>query len=258
MPYVPSKKTNPPAVDRELMDPLIYAVAEKAADVITTNEMLVSVYVDVFMKITGALIYLLDDDAFKNVPDNDSESNAEQSDPRESVIVPPNTPESHLACAIWETGEKYDYEGAFLGELNYAMTMFIQKVPEIKVENGDWDEELRYWLYARTAEALKLTSCLTLELWLGIGGVFDDVLAEYKYQVNGAYEVEQILKSGHCYFGPYYRRPVEVVTNYGDHVGYMDIMLKRSDETLHKDLLGGKVILEMRSFDKTPFDGDSQ
>ena len=61
--------------------------------------------------------------------------------------------------------------------------------------------------------------------------------------MNTAYEAEQILKSGDCYDTPYYTKLVPVVDDNGKAVGHMEIMLKRSPETLDKDVLPGRLIL---------------
>lgn len=75
-------------------------------------------------------------------------------------------------------------------------------------------------------------------------GVLQDVSAEHKRRVNVAYEAAQIVKSGDCYDTPYYTRLVEVVDKDGKHVGHFEVMLKRSEETLNKDLLDGCVKLQ--------------
>lgn len=222
MPYVPSEKTIPPAEDRKILDQFIEEAAKDSARKITNNFSLITEYKQVFMEIASALRELQEG------------KNAGGTHPR------------FLAQAIFDVGAKYNYEGAFLGELNYAITRFIQRVPGIKVQNGEWLEkdELRYWLYAATVQALVYTSMHTLEKDDGIGGVFEDIKDEYKWKVNRSYEAAQIVKSGDCYDTPYYTRLLEVVDNAGKHVGHLDILLKRSDDTVHEDVLTGKIVVQ--------------
>jgi hypothetical protein len=156
MPYVPSDKTEPPAEDRAILDP----VAKKAADTIA------------------------------------------------------------------EVAKKYPYEGAFAGELNYFLTRILCHLPRSLMDVGVLKEELRYWIQPL------------------IYGVALDVALEHKRRVNVAYEAAQIVKSGDCYDTPYYTRLVEVVDESGKHIGYQEVMLKRSDDTLNVDVLTGKLVLK--------------
>lgn len=82
----------------------------------------------------------------------------------------------------YDVSAKYGYEGAYLGECNYVWTRFIQRVPQIKVARGEWKEsdELRYWLYACTVEALTCAAAQTQAWDIGLGGVFEDIKDEYK------------------------------------------------------------------------------
>jgi hypothetical protein len=130
-----------------------------------------------------------------------------------------------LADAIATVAAKYKYDGAFLGELNYAETRLIQEIPRSLMKTGQTKEETRYWIQA------------------GLMGVQLDVILEYKLRTNQAYEFEQRVKSGDCYDGPYYSRAAEVVDGIGKHVGYQEVHLKRSVETLDKDVLPGKIVL---------------
>ncbi len=220
MPYVPSKKTDGKSTDREVLDVAVEALAKKAAGKITNNLSLIRVYRESFIEVAGLLDQLL-----------------------HGLKLNSPSEETRLAQAIYEVAKPYGYEGAELGELNYATTRFIQRVPGLKVERGDWKQELRYWMYASTVEALILASLSTARWENGFGGVFEDVKDEYKRRVNTAYEAEQILKSGDCYDTPYYTRLVPVVDDNGKAVGHMEIMLKRSPETLNKDVLSGRLIL---------------
>lgn len=221
MPYIPSEKTNPPAEDRKTLDKFVEQAAQNSASKITNNFSLITEYKLVFTNVAGAIRALRADG---KIGDTEPEI---------------------LAKAIFELGEKYGYEGAFLGELNYALTRFIQRVPGIKVENKEWEEknELRYWLYAATVHALIYTSTYTLEENDGISGVFEDIKDEYKWKVNRAYEAAQIAKNGDCFDAPFYTRLVEVTNGDGTHIGYMDILLKRSDKTVNEDILKNKLIL---------------
>lgn len=148
---------------------------------------------------------------------------------------------------IREVGAGYDYEGAYLGELNYAITRFIQRVPQIKVKKGEWKQELRYWLYAATIEALTDTANRMSDKNTGISGVFIDIKDEYKRRVNTAYEAEQIIKSGDAYDAPYYTKLIEVADENGKIVGHMEVMLKRNDETLRKDSLNAQIVVKKKS-----------
>jgi hypothetical protein len=223
MPYVPSKKTDGKSTDREILDKAVDVLARKTAEKITNNLSLLREYKQVFCRVARKLHRLL-------------------SVGKES----PASPESELAQAIYEVGEKYGYEGAFLGELNYSFTRFIQRVPQIMVENGVWKEELRYWLYAATVEALTYAQDETKTLGIGISGVFEDIKDEYKWRVNRSYEAAQIIKSGDCYDTPYYGRLVEVVDEDGNLVGHMEVWLKRSPETVGLDLLKGQIVLKKK------------
>lgn len=221
MPYVPSKKTDGKSTDREILDAVVERLANTAADRIGRNLSLISVYRDIFKKAAYALSQLVNSENM----------------PSESI------PEFDLARAIYRIGEKYGYEGAYLGELNYAVTRFIQRVPGIMVERKRWEQELRYWLYAATVEALTHTAYNATKYQAGIGGVFEDIKDEYKRRVNTAYEAEQIVKSGDCYDAPYYTRLVKVFDNAGKFVGHMEVMLKRDESTLIKDVLDGSITL---------------
>ena len=151
-----------------------------------------------------------------------------------------------LAKTIFEVAEKYKYEGAFLGELNYAITRLIQRVPQIKVSSGQYEakSELRYWLYAVTVEALIFASDQFKSSGIGISGVFEDIKDEYKRRVNTAYEAAQIIKSGDCYITTWYTRLIEVVDDTGKLLGHQEVMLKRSGDTLNKDVLDYKIVVQ--------------
>jgi hypothetical protein len=223
MPYVPSEKSEPKAQDRKIIDAAVEPMAKAATMAISSNLSLIETYCEVFRAVATWLNY------FRTGPKH--------------VSNWPRGPEYRLAQAIWDTGATYEYEGAYLGELNYAMTRFIQRVPRMKVEAGEWKDEFRYWLYAATVEALTHAAAETLDWGAGVSGVFTDIKDEYKRRVNTSYEAAQILKNGDCYDTPYYTKLVEVVDDRGNHVGYIEIMVKRSDWMLKRDLLDVQLVL---------------
>lgn len=231
MPYVPSKKTDGKSTDREVIDAALEPLVQNIAAEITNNFSLRKIYKHVFVETARTLYHLINSldggkihKAFKLEFD-----------------------EIKLAKAIYETGTKYGYEGAYLGEFNYAFTRFIQLVPQEKVKRGDWKDELRYWLYAETVSALVYASRHTENLEIGVDGVFIDIKDEYKWRVNRPYETDQILKSGDCYDAPYYNKPVEVVDESGAHIGHVYIDVKRSETTLNVDLLNDRLVLKKKS-----------
>ncbi len=226
MPYVPSEKTFPPAEDRKVIDKALEPLAQRVAKAIVKNSDLRREYRRVFVWVTKDLYTIL------NKPNAVSRGL-----------------EWDLAKAIYETGTKYDYECAELGEFNYAITRFIQRVPQIKVARGDWKDtdELRYWLYANTISALVYASRHTEDLDVGLDGVFIDIKDEYKWRVNRAYEAAQIIKSGDCYDTPFYTRLVELVDENGKVIGHTDIYLKRDPSTLDKDVIGLQLVLRKKS-----------
>ncbi len=128
-------------------------------------------------------------------------------------------PISVLSKAIAEVSARHGYEGAFAGELNYSITRLLQEIPRDLMEKSQIKEELRYWLQPL------------------MYGVLLDVVLEHKRRVNVAYEAAQIVKSGDCYDTPYYTRLIEIVDQRGDHIGYQEVMVKRSDATLKEDVL---------------------
>lgn len=127
---------------------------------------------------------------------------------------------AQLSKAIAEVSSRHGYEGAFAGELNYSITRLLQQIPRDLIEKKQLKEELRYWIQPT------------------MYGVLLDVALEHKRRVNVAYEAEQIVKSGDCYDTPYYTRLIDVVDSNGDHLGYQEVMVKRSSWTLNKDIIG--------------------
>lgn len=229
MPYIPSRKTNGKSTDREVLDAAVNVLAEELASKVTNNLHLIKVYESIFYNISWALQRLF-------IGKQDMASGTTR------FITCCNV----VALHIYEIGKRYDYEGAFLGELNYAVTRLIQRVPQIMVEKGVWKDELRYWLYAATVEALTYTAYRAGDSGMGISGVFEDIKDEYKRRVNVSYEAWQILKSGDCYDTPYYTRLVKVVDEDGNLIGYQEVMLKRSEATLRQDVLEGQLVLRKR------------
>ncbi len=223
MPYVPSKKTDDKSTDREIIDATLTPLVLSVAAEITNNFSLRKIYERVFTRTASSL---------RDILKNPSTYN-------EGLTW-------NLARAVFETGAKYGYEGAYLGEFNYAFTRLIQLVPQAKVARGDWKDELRYWLYAETVTALKHAEDYTKDLDIGVDGVFRDIKDEYKWEVNRSYEIAQILKSGHCYTTPYYNRVVEAVDEDGNHVGHIEVMLKRSGATLNVDALSLQLVLKKK------------
>ena len=221
IPYVPSEKTDGKSQDRVLIDAKVGKLAQRIADNTPTNFSVLDAYKIEFSGIGSALLNLVKGNAY----------NAS----REAF---------ELASTIFEVAKGYNYEGAFLGELNYAITRLIQRVPQIKVSLGQYEakSELRYWLYAVTVEALIFASDQFNASGVGISGVFEDIKDEYKRRVNTAYEAAQIIKSGDCYDTPYYTRLVAVKDEAGDVIGYQEIMLTRSEATLKEDVLEGSFV----------------
>ncbi len=226
------------------------AVERLVADIVArvnSNLSLLKVYKSVFLKVAQHLHSIIIDSSSSPIPFYKSVFLKVAQCLRFVVRgSEADSSEANLAKAIYEVGAKYNYEGAYVGEFNYAFTRLIQRVPQLKVANGDWAQELRYWLYDFTVEALTSASYKTEYLEIGVSGVFEDIKDEYKRRVNTAYEAEQILKSGDCYNAPYYTRLVEVVDETGKLIGYQEIMLKRNDATLGKDLLDFQMVVKKK------------
>jgi len=224
MPYISSAETDGKSSDREIIDEALRPLVQKVAKEITNNFSLRKIYEHVFVKTACDLRYVL-----QNPP-----------------VISPDL-EYNLAKAIYRVGARNCYEGAYLGGFNYAFTRFIQLVPKVKVERGDWAQEFRYWLYAGTISALVYASRHTEKLNIGIDGVFIDIKDEYKWRVNRAYETAQILRSGDCYNTPWYNKPLELTDENGAVVGHIYVDVKRSKETLNLDLLDYQLVLKKKS-----------
>lgn len=140
---------------------------------------------------------------------------------------------ANLSKAITDAAKKHGYDGAFAGELNYALTRLIQEIPRDLVKNGTLKEEIRYWIQPT------------------MYGVLLDVALEHKRRVNVAYEAAQIVKSGDCYDTPFYTRLVEMVDMSGKVIGHQEVMLKRSDDTLGKDVIGQIMVLSPTQVSKS-------
>ena len=226
MPYVPSEKTDGKSQDRVLIDIAVEGLAKSIVSSVITNVDILKNYYSTFYTI-GDTLKLLSQQPNGKLPGDSA---------------------SDLALVIFTVGAKYGYEGAFLGELNYGITRLIQRVPQLMVESGKWakKDEIRYWLYAVTVEALVNASNEFLKEGFGIGGVFEDIKDEYKRRVNPSYEAAQIVKSGDCYDTPYYNRLVRIVDEDGKEVGKILVDMIRSEETLHKDVLDGELVLRTK------------
>jgi hypothetical protein len=148
-----------------------------------------------------------------------------------------------LGRTIFDMARKYNYDGAWLGGLNYATTRLIQIIPKIIVEKNMITEEFRYWYYAEVVGYLgalvKFYQDVDNTDWInqGFAGVFEDVKDEYKRRVNVSYEAYQNIKTGDCYDSPYYTRLIEVKDQLGNPIGYQEIMVKRSLIT-DKNMIG--------------------
>ncbi len=137
-----------------------------------------------------------------------------------------------LAATIIELARRGGAKGGWAGELNYAITRLIQRVPHTLQLRKAWDDPLRYWIYAQTVGALTRTAydlhSRMADDYTGnaLAGVFEDVKDEYKRRVNTAYEAAQILKSGDCYeYSPFQTQLVAV--NVDGVAGFQEVMLPR-------------------------------
>ncbi len=230
MPYVPSVKTDGTSQDRNILDAAVELAAAEATKKITNNFSLTEVYKDVFLSV----------------------AKWQFTRPLEDQVPKDKKGMFALAMAIHSTGESYGYEGAFLGELNYAITRFIQRVPQMKVADESWlpKDEIRYWLYAATIGALLSVEAQVRSVGIAasdnIAAVFHDIKDEYKWRVNRSYEAAQIVKSGDCYDAPFYSRLMEVVDESGTLLGHVDVYLARSEETLGVDVLNGQLVFKKK------------
>lgn len=209
MPYIPP--ANRPAIDDKVQD-LAGEIATRMVQERQTAELSVH-YRRVFLEI-AAFIESLE---------------------RKSAAAPASKAQ-RLAATIVEVAAGYGILGGWTGELNYAITMLIQRVPHEMHRRNAWDEPLRYWIYAETVGALTRTAydlhARTSDDYIGNGltGVFEDIKDEYKRRVNSAYEAAQILKSGDCYDYVPFRTHLVSVTVDGV-AGYQEVMLPRQVRT---------------------------
>lgn len=224
-PYVPSEKTDGKSQDRILIDVEVEKLAKEIVGTNPSNFQVLESYKNSFSSIGSSLMILATGAEFVC-----------------------RTASNEFAKVVFDVGAKYGYDGAFLGELNYGITRLIQRVPQLMVASDKWakKDEIRYWLYAVTVEALSNASNEFLKSGLGIGGVFEDIKDEYKRRVNPSYEAAQIVKSGDCYDTPYYNRLVRIVDEDGKEVGKILVDMVRSEETLHKDVLDGELVLRTK------------
>lgn len=239
MPYVPSEKTKNPsgivvdgkAQDRVLIDKAVKVLSEVIAEQIIDNNDIAKELFLSFKDIGDKLLAFKKGIMFEG-----------------SYICKKIFLRKNLVLTIWNVGLAYKYEGAFLGELNYAITRLIQEVPKRLVEQGKQKGELRYFIYALTVEALVRAANYfnNKEEMIGIGGVFIDIKDEYKRRVNPAYEAAQIVKSGDCYDTPYLTKLIEIVDQHGNVIGHQEVMIKREDDN-GLDVFGGKSIVVYNS-----------
>lgn len=225
MPYVPSLKTDGKSDDRIRIDKKVIELSRNIVNRISTNRGILLGYLEEFIQIG---IELIEFEKF-------------------SILeYPGNDKDKTLAEVIYDVGKKYNYQGAFLGELNYAITRLIQEVPKELVKQDQQAKELRYFIYAYTVEALTRANYYFNRLpdMYGVGGVFEDIKDEYKVRVNKSYEIEQILKSGDCYDTPYFNKIVEIVDEDGKIVGHTYIELINDGENVKLDKMPYKLIVK--------------
>jgi len=221
MPYVPSEKTDGKSQDRNIIDEAVEVLAKEIVLNTAVNGDVRNNYVRYLYCVAGSCI--------------------------DTSVYEPLA----FTKKILEVGAKYGYEGAFLGELNYAITRVIQRVPQLLAEQGKCGlvkgKELRYWLYAMTVDALMVVSARLIANFdntKGVAGVFVDIKDEYKVRVNKSYEIAQILKSGDCYDTPYFNKVVEVVNEKGKVVGHTYIELKNNGENYKLDKMPFKIVVK--------------
>lgn len=234
MPYVPSEKTPPTKEiivydDRIRIDKVVKDLARRTEKDIKVNSDLPEIYYDTWKTIGLTLL------TFEKG--------------LSTTYLGRDILEYKVASTIYDVAKKYNYDGAFLGELNYAVTIFIQEVPRLLVVAGKSSSELRYWMYAKTVKALtRLVNYFNNDEdddRVGIAGVFEDIKDEYKVRVNQAYEIAQIIKSGDCYTTPYYNKPMEVVDGNGALIGHVYVNMKRDKKTIKEDVLSiGKLVVK--------------
>ncbi|MFH0806089.1 MAG: hypothetical protein V1901_04390 [Patescibacteria group bacterium] len=209
MPYVPSLKTDGKSQDRILIDVAVEKYSDYLVSRIYTNG-------DLYIQLSNSFIYVGEMLLLGKCEKISSE-------------------EAFFTRVILDVGDKYDYKGAFLGELNYGITRVIQIVPQKLAKQGKCGlvvgKELRYWLYAMIVDCLITTSIyLAKKDSYGVAGVFEDIKDEYKRRCNVAYEAEQIIKSGDCYENvPYHTVLTEIRSEDNNLIGHIEIMITRKD-----------------------------
>ncbi len=224
MPYVPSEKTDGISQDRNIIDAEVEKYSNYLVDQISSNFDVMEVYTNSFIKV-GTLLSNL------------------------TMLESTSSREVILAKTILDVGNRYSYDGAFLGELNYTITRVIQRVPQMLATKNLCGllkgKELRYWLYAMTVSALIKTSIYLSSIDnTGVSGVFEDIKDEYKVRVNKSYEIAQILKSGDCYDTPYFNKVVEIVDENNKVVGHTYIELINDGENSKLDKMPYKLTVK--------------
>ena len=212
MPYVPSEKTVPPAEDRKVLDPYIFALVERMKTVSSENEL-------------GSLRPLI----------------------------------GALSDKIKEVAEKYNYWGAFAGELNYSIhTIFLELIPDVRYwvmaistgwqnrignlfnafpldEIEEYHEDVRdeipfgnpkkgdlifkhlsEWVMVRVA--VRTASDNSRDSSDIISGVFRHLDTEFYRRVGIPYEDKQIVKSGDV---PAYKRWISKVIGEGSYDAWL-------------------------------------
>lgn len=221
MPYVPSKKTDGKSTDREVISVVVEELSQDLAFQIVKNSDVKKILTGSFASIGNMII-----DNFRDY-----------------------SSEAKFVETVLTVGEKYEYEGAFLGELNYGITRVIQRVPQILAQQGKCGlsvgKELRYWLYAMiVASLISVANKLSVIDNIGVSGVFEDIKDEYKVRVNKSYEIAQILKSGDCYDTPYFNKVVEVVDENDNVVGHTYIELFNDGKNVKLDKMPYRLIVK--------------
>jgi len=208
MPYIAQ-------ADRDKIDPAVETLAHEMARAITVNSSLVPVLRHTMVAVVGAIKIVLQPDFVLTLQ-------------RPQAYAAANALATAVLNAAVTRGAPAD--GTFLGPLNYAVTRLLQRIPQIKVERGDWRDEFRYWMSPYINEALMLAERDTLEWGIGAAGVFRDVLEEYRERVKKPYEYAQAVKNGDCFDTPWHTKAMSLVDARGRRVGYAVAMVERSRE----------------------------
>jgi hypothetical protein len=107
-----------------------------------------------------------------------------------------------IAWAVVKTADG----GPFSGDLNYAITTAIDQLLW-ELNQGKINYDMQATIF----------------------GVLLDVALEFKSRVNTAYEVHKLVENGDCYGSRYRSKPVEVVDDDGNHIGYIYVNVDSND-----------------------------